>query len=64
MEGFLSRLKASLNGIKKLVVIMVVGIAGLLLTLAGVNLIQLSESLILYSGVSLLLLTALLYWLL
>jgi len=47
--------------IKKELFVLVIGIAGLLLTLAGLNLIQLSPTLILYSGVVLLVVSALLY---
>ena len=48
--------------IKKLFFVGVIGIGGLLLTLAGLNLIQLSETLILYSGIALLVTALLLYF--
>ncbi|MBI4037046.1 hypothetical protein HY385_01340 [Candidatus Daviesbacteria bacterium] len=48
---------------KKVILVGLTGIAGLLLTLAGLNLIQLSDSLILYSGLSLLILAILMYFL-
>lgn len=48
--------------IRKLVLLGLTGVAGLLLTLAGINLIELSQKLILYSGASLLVLTGLIYF--
>ncbi|HKC14352.1 MAG TPA: hypothetical protein VKC89_00060 [Patescibacteria group bacterium] len=48
---------------KKLIFTFFIGIGGLLLTLAGFNLIQLSQNLILYSGILLLAISALLYFL-
>ena len=40
---------------------MLTGIAGLLLTLAGLNLIQLTQTLILYTGIALLFVALLFY---
>ena len=48
--------------IKKLFFVGIIGIGGLLLTLAGLNLIQLSENLTLYSGLALLGIAGLLYF--
>lgn len=48
---------------KKTILFVLTGVAGLLLTLAGLNLIQLSQNLILYAGLTLLVVAALLYWL-
>lgn len=48
--------------IKKLFFVGLIGIGGLLLTLAGLNLIQLSQSLILYAGLGLLVVAGLLYF--
>lgn len=47
--------------IKKIFFVGVIGIGGLLLSLAGLNLIELSETLILYAGIGLLVIAALLY---
>lgn len=49
--------------LKKLVLVGLTGVAGLLLTLAGLGLIQLSLSLILYSGLVLLVLAGIMYFL-
>lgn len=49
--------------VKKTLWVGLVGIIGLLLTLAGIDLIQLSQSLILYSGLALISLAILLYFL-
>jgi hypothetical protein len=49
--------------IKKLIFALLIGIGGLLLTLAGLNLIEFSESLFLYSGITLIVISALLYFL-
>lgn len=49
------------NRFKKIILIILVGISGLLLTLAGIGLIQLTQPLILYSGISLLIMTILIY---
>lgn len=46
---------------KKALLIILTGVAGLLLTLAGLGLIQLTQPLIFYSGISLLVLTVLFY---
>lgn len=51
-----------MGNIKKLFFVVIIGIGGLLLTLAGLDLIQLSETLILYSGIALLVIAALLYF--
>lgn len=48
--------------IKKLLFVAVLGIEGLLLVLAGFSLIQLSQNLILYSGLVMLLVSILLYF--
>ena len=48
--------------IKKLLFVAVIGIGGLLLVLAGFNLIQLSQTLILYAGLVLLVIAGLLYF--
>ena len=48
--------------IKKLIFVGLIGIGGLLLTLAGFNLIQLSQNLILYAGILLLVIALLLYF--
>ena len=48
--------------LKKIFFVGLIGIGGLLLTLAGFDLIQLSQSLILYSGISLLIVAGLLYF--
>lgn len=49
--------------IKRLVFLLLSGVSGLLLTLAGVNLIELSQSLVLYVGLVLLILSVLYYFL-
>ncbi|MBI4059133.1 hypothetical protein HY404_02750 [Candidatus Microgenomates bacterium] len=51
-----------MRGIKKLIFVGLIGIGGLLLTLAGLNLISLSETLILYAGILLLVVSTLLYF--
>lgn len=55
--------KGFLGKFKKILLVVLTGVAGLLLTLAGFNLIELSQNLILYAGIILLVLTALLYFL-
>lgn len=52
-----------MHNIKKFFLVGLVGILGLLLTLSGLNLIQLSSNLVLYSGVGLLVLAAVYYFL-
>ena len=47
---------------RKAILIVLTGVAGLLLTLAGLGLITLTLPLILYSGVALLIMTVLLYF--
>lgn len=59
----MERLKLILGRFKKFFLVALIGIAGLLLTLAGINLIQLSQNLILYAGIILLALAAILYFL-
>lgn len=49
--------------LKKFILVTLTGVAGLLLTLAGFSLISLSQSLILYAGVILLVLAVLMYFL-
>ncbi|MDO8570120.1 MAG: hypothetical protein Q7R97_00860 [Candidatus Daviesbacteria bacterium] len=49
------------NRFKKAILVVLIGVAGLLLTLAGLGLITLTLPLILYSGVALLIMTVLLY---
>lgn len=63
MESFKVALKNTLGGFKKVLLVSLAAVAGLLLTLAGVNLIQLSQTLILYSGIALLALSVLIYFL-
>ena len=63
MESLKTGLQNLLGKFKKVVLVGLAAIAGLLLTLAGLNLIQLSQTLILYSGIALLVLTFLLYFL-
>jgi len=53
-----------MNKFKKLFFALVLGILGFLFILSGFNLIQLSQSLILYSGLALLVIAGLLYFLL
>lgn len=52
-----------MSKLKKFILVTLTGLAGLLLTLAGFNLIQLSQNLILYAGIILLVLTVLMYFL-
>lgn len=47
--------------IKRLVLVILTGISGLLLTFAGLNLIEISKELILYTGIVLLLVAILSY---
>lgn len=49
------------NRFKKIILIILIGISGLLLTLTGLGLIQLTQPLILYSGIALLVMTGLIY---
>ena len=51
-----------LKAFKKWILVFLIGVAGLLLTLAGLGLIQLSLSLILYIGLILLVLAFLFYF--
>jgi len=48
--------------IKKLIFVSLTAVGGLLLTLAGLNLIQLSQSLILYTGILLVILALFSYF--
>lgn len=48
--------------VKKNILVFALGVSGLLLTLSGLGLIQLSSPLILYSGIGLLVLTVLMYF--
>lgn len=48
--------------LKKNILVFALGVSGLLLTLAGFGLIQLSSPLILYSGIGLLILTVFMYF--
>jgi hypothetical protein len=64
MEQVKKTLVAVLVKFRKLILLVIIGIAGLLLTLAGFGLITLSPDLIKYSGMVLLVLTAILYFLL
>lgn len=57
----LTGLKARLDTTKKVIIAALVAVIGLLLTLAGLNLIQMSSNLVLYSGVALLILAILQY---
>lgn len=50
-----------MSGLKRLVLLLVTGTTGLLLTLSGLGQIELSRSLVLYSGIALLVLTVLIY---
>ncbi len=50
------------NRFKKAILIVLTGVAGLLLTLAGLGLITLTLPLILYSGIALLALTVMFYF--
>lgn len=52
-----------MHGIKKFLLVGMIGLIGILLTLAGLNLLQMSSSLVLYSGVGLLGIAALYYFL-
>lgn len=61
MEQFKVSLRVFLGGFRKVILVVLTGVAGLLLTLAGLNLIQLSPSLILYAGVGLLIVAVLIY---
>lgn len=61
MEGVKLSLENLFNRFKKVILIILTGVSGLLLTLAGVGLIQLTPPLILYSGIALLVMTILLY---
>lgn len=61
MEKFKNSLDILFKRFEKLILIVLTGVAGLLLTLAGLGLITLTLSLILYSGIALLVMTVFLY---
>lgn len=54
-------MKNLFNRFKKVILVVLTGVAGILLTLAGIGLITLTLPLILYSGVALLILAVLFY---
>lgn len=62
MDQIKISLKELFNRFKKVILIILTGVAGLLLTLSGLGLIELTQPLILYSGIALLAMTALLYF--
>lgn len=62
MENIKNNSKFLLNRFKKVILIVLTGVAGLLLTLAGLGLITLTPPMILYSGIALLILTVLFYF--
>lgn len=61
MEKLKNSLDTLFKRFEKLILIVLTGVAGLLLTLAGLGLITLTLPLILYSGIALLIMTVLLY---
>jgi len=61
MERIRATLQTLFNKFKKVILIVLTGVSGLLLALAGVGLIQLTPILTLYSGIALLVMTVLLY---
>lgn len=61
MENIKVAFEDLFNRFKKIILIVLTGVAGLLLTLAGLGLITLTLPLILYSGIALLIMTVLLY---
>lgn len=61
MDSLKNYLQTLFNRFKKVILIVLTGVAGLLLTLAGLGLIQLTQPLILYSGITLLVLTIFYY---
>ena len=61
MEKIKAVVETLFNRFKKAILIVLTGVAGLLLTLAGLGLISLTPTLILYSGVALLILTVFFY---
>lgn len=62
MDVIKNFLETLFNRFKKVILIILTGVAGLLLTLAGLGLITLTPPLILYSGIALLILTVLFYF--
>lgn len=54
-------MRERLGGIKKFVLVGLTAVAGLLLTLSGLNLIEISGTLIFYTGLLLLVLSVLIY---
>lgn len=61
MEKVKEFLQTLFKRFRKAILVVLTGVAGLLLTLAGVGLIQLTQPLIFYSGIALLILTVLFY---
>lgn len=61
MDVIKNFLQTLFNRFKKAILIILTGVAGLLLTLAGLGLITLTSPLILYSGIALLILTVFFY---
>lgn len=61
MDSLKNYLQVLFNRFKKVILIVLTGVAGLLLTFAGLGLIQLTQPLILYSGIALLVLTVFYY---
>lgn len=61
MDKVRDSLETLFKRFEKLILIVLTGVAGLLLTLAGLGLITLTLPLILYSGIALLVMTVLLY---
>ncbi len=61
MDTIKNSLETLFNRFKKVILIVLTGVAGLLLTLAGLGLITLTPTLILYSGIALLILTVFFY---
>lgn len=61
MDGIKGVISTVWQRFRKAILIILTGVAGLLLTLAGLGLIQLTQPLILYSGIALLALTVLFY---
>lgn len=63
MEESKEKVGLALGKFKKLILLLILGFLGILLTLSGLSLIQLSPSLVLYSGIILLVLSLILYFL-
>lgn len=62
MDNIKISFKDLFNRFEKVILVVLTGVAGLLLTFAGLGLIQLTQPLILYSGIALLTMTVLLYF--